>query len=269
MSGFDRFGGIDFSGAKQPLSNLWSAVGRERDGRLEIVDLRPHAFREDLAAHVGGAWREPAGAASGSRILWGIDVPLGLPSDLAEMLVGPGADWPRLLSWVADRPPDEIRALLPEGHRLTRATDTGGALPPLDLRLYKQTLAGLAWVHGLREEGDVAVLPQAARPGASCAIVEVYPSGAARELGLPRRRTPSRPGEGRARAAALRTFVTFSEASCEAAAVTLEDAWDAVVACLVAFLCRDDLDQPRRVGSVDGERLGLEGWIYRPPASIA
>jgi hypothetical protein len=266
---FEFFGGIDFSGARQPLSNLWSAVGRERDGKLEVVGLRPHAYREDLAAHLAGGWREQVGVDDGARILWGIDVPLGLPAAQAGALLGEDADWGTLLAWVADRPPDEIRNLLPDGHRLLRATDTGGALPPLDLRLYKQTLAGLAWLHGLREETELSVHPQAPVREAPSALIEVYPSGAVRELGLPRRRAPSRPGEGRARAAALRTFLTFAEPSCEACAVTLEDAWDAVIACLVAYQCRDDLSQGERIGAVDALRLRLEGWIYQPPAALA
>ena len=55
----------------------------------------------------------------------------------------------------------------------------------------------------------------------------------------------------------------------EACACTLEDARDACIAALVAFLCRDDLDQPHRLGRVPADRLALEGWIYRPPAAIA
>jgi hypothetical protein len=99
--------------------------------------------------------------------------------------------------------------------------------------------------------------------------VEVYPSGAAHELGLPRRRAPSRPGEVRARAAALRTFLTFADPGCEAIAVTLEDAWDATVACLAAWLCRGDLEQPFHASGHPADELRLEGWIYRPPATLA
>jgi hypothetical protein len=35
---FGYFGGIDFSGAREPLANLWTALGEEQDGRLMIKD---------------------------------------------------------------------------------------------------------------------------------------------------------------------------------------------------------------------------------------
>ena len=80
---FSFFGGIDFSGAKEPLSNLWSAIGVERDGKLHILALRPHAFRGDLASYVSGGWREEMGG-EGERILWGADFPFGLPGAAAS-----------------------------------------------------------------------------------------------------------------------------------------------------------------------------------------
>jgi hypothetical protein len=51
-------------------------------------------------------------------------------------------------------------------------------------------------------------------------------------------------------------------------AVTLEDAWDATIACVSAFLARDDLGQPFRATSHPERTVRLEGWIYRPPASL-
>ena len=51
--------------------------------------------------------------------------------------------------------------------------------------------------------------------------------------------------------------------------MTLEDAWDATIACLTAWLARDDLRPalPRH-RPPSRERLELEGWIYRPPATL-
>jgi uncharacterized protein YbaA (DUF1428 family) len=263
---FGFFGGIDFSGAKEPLNNLWSAIGVEADGRLRILDVRPHAFRADLAMYVAGGWREP-GARAG-RILWGADFPFGIPADVATA-IGAGAEWVRIASWIADRPADEVREAAAERSRTPRATDTGAALAPLDLRLFKQTVEGIRWLHEIREEQVVSILPQAADPAADTTLIEVYPSSTVQELGLPRRRSPSRPAEARARAAALRTYLDFSEPVCEATAVTLEDAWDATIACLTAFLCRDDLEQPSRAANASQERIRCEGWIYRPPATLA
>lgn len=265
--GFSYFGGIDFSGAKEPLSNLWSAVGREEDGGLTIVSLRPHAFRQDLCSYVADGWRSGIGVGKDDRILWGADFPFGLPAEAAAHVCG-DRRWPRLLDWVADRPAEEVRDSVPETLRGFRLTDQGGAMSPFDLRLYKQTVEGLRWLHQLRDRADVAVYPQQPDERASTVLVEVYPASAAHELGLPRRRAPSRPGEIRARAAALRTFLRFADPDSETIAVTLEDAWDATIACLTAWLARGDLRQPFRVSSHSQATLELEGWIYRPPATV-
>jgi len=268
MTDFSFFGGIDFSGAKEPLSNLWAAVGRERDGKLEIVSLCPIPFREDLRAHVAEHWRRHAGAAEGDAILWGADFPFGLPAAAAARIAGARpATWAAIAAWVADRPPDEVRGEMPELHKALRGTDTGGALAPFDLRLYRQTLEGLRFLHELRDEATVSILPQAPVDGAATVLIEVYPAGAAKELGIRGGRVPSRPGESRARLAALRPFMTFAHPSMEACACTLEDARDACIAALIAFLCRADLDQPRRLGRVPADTVALEGWIYRPPAA--
>jgi hypothetical protein len=269
MGGFAWYAGVDFSGAKEPLSNLWTAIGAMEEGKLTIRALRPHAFRADLCAYVAGGWRHRAGAAEDERILWGVDFPFGLPAPATRHLSGNGApDWPSLLAWVADRPASEVRDGIPDDLRTPRCTDTGGAMSPFDLRLFKQTVEGLRWLHELREMADVAILPQEPAEDATTTLIEVYPSGAAQELGLPRRRAPARPGETRARAAALRTFVQFADPGLEAIAVTLEDAWDATIACICACLSRDDLDQPFRASSHPESTLRVEGWIYRPPASL-
>jgi len=268
MTDFSYFGGIDFSGAKEPLSNLWAAVGRERDGKLEIVSLVPIPFREDLRGHVAEHWRRHVDAGESDAILWGADFPFALPAAAAQRIAGERrATWSALAAWVADRPPDEVRNGLMDLHKGLRQTDTGGALPPLDLRLYRQTLEGLRFLHELRDEAQVSILPQAPLEGAATVVIEVYPSGASKELGIRGGRVPSRPGESRARPAALRPFMTFAHPSMEACACTLEDARDACIACLVAFLCRADLDQPHRLARVSPEMLSLEGWIYRPPAA--
>ena len=265
---FSYFGGVDFSGAKEPLSNLWSAVGTEQDGKLHIVALCPHPFRADLCSYVADGWRRLAGAGEHDRILWGADFPFGIPAEAARELTGDQKRirWTELAAWVADRPADEVRAAAPDFHRTPRLTDTGGALAPFDLRLYKQTVEGLRWLHELRDTTAVSILPQAPSENAPTTVIEVYPSATVVDLGIRCRRTPSRPGEVRARPAALRTFLTFSDPSLEAIAVTLEDAWDATIACLTAWLARDDLDQPFRVSAHPREVLELEGWTYRAPA---
>lgn len=268
MADFAYFGGIDFSGAKEPLSNLWTALGQEEEERLVIHSLRPHAFRADLAAFARDGWRGVIGATESDRILWGADFPFSLPTAAAAHLCGSAVSWPDLVAWVADRPADEVRDAVPEALRSPRATDTGGAPAPLDMRNFRQCVEGMRWLHLLREETDLSVLPQAPHPEASVSLIEVFPYGTVVELGLPRRRAPSRPGEVRARAAALRTFVRFSDPTHEAIAVNIEDAWDATIACLTTWLARADLDQPSRTTSLSPAQVAIEGWIYRPPATL-
>lgn len=270
MTELRYFGGIDFSGAKEPLSNLWTAVGREEEGKLRVVALAPHPFRADMAQYVAGGWRRHAGAEEGERILWGADFPFGLPAAaLGEVEGGKLRRWDALLEWTADRPADEVRSALEAHQRALRETDArAGGLPPFDLRLYRQTVEGLRWIHGLRERGNVSVLPQAADEGADTTLIEVYPSGTAKDLGFKWGRLPKKPGEVRARAAAMRTYLRFDNPSLEQTAVTLEDAWDAVLACYTAWTVREDLDQPARLGA-SREVRELEGWIYRPPAALA
>ncbi len=267
---FGFFGGIDFSGAKEPLSNLWTAVGREEEGKLRIVALCPHPFRADLGQYVVEGWRRQLEVQEEERILWGADFPFGLPAEAVQQfpLRGGTSRWREVAAWVADRPAEEVRGALPDHQRALRRTDTGSALPPLDLRLYKQTVEGLRWLHELREEADVSVLPQAPSRKAKTTVIEVYPSATVVDLGIRLRRVPSRPGEVRARPAALRPYLHFADPSLEAIAVTLEDAWDATIACLTAWLVREDLEQPFRLDPQQRERIELEGWIYRPPEAL-
>lgn len=264
---FSFFGGVDFSGAKEPLSNLWTAVGRDDGGKLRILSLRPHAFRADLGAFVGDGWRAIAGADPEALALWGVNFPFGFPEEATRHLLEGSAEWERLIAWVADRPPDEVRGAVPEALRAARVTDGGIAPSPFDLRLYKQVVEGIRWLHDLRDRVEVSVHPQAPRPDA-CTLVEVNAAATVQELGLPRRRAPGRAGETRARAAALRTFLCFDHPEQEATAVTLEDAWDAVVSCLTAYLAREDLDQPYRLHPLRRTTIGTEGWIYRAPATL-
>lgn len=264
---FAYFGGVDFSGAREPLSNVWTALAREVDDRLVVFSLRPHAFRVDLAAFVAGGWRGAAEAGPDGSILWGVDFACGLPAGAARAFVGEGGDWAAALAWVADRPADEVRDTIPEDQRVPRITDSAAGSAPFDTRSYRQTVEGLRWLHELGEEHQVSVAPQQEAREAATLLVEVSPAATTIDLGLPRRRAPSRPGEYRARAAALRTFIGFENAELEALAVTLEDAWDATLSCLTAWLVRDDLDQPSRAGP-GREVLSLEGWIYRTPAAL-
>lgn len=268
--GFTRFIGIDFSGAKGTLSNLWSATGTAGDegDRLHITDLRPHPFREDLAQ-----WLTREGE-QGGRVLAGADFPFSLPREAIERIAArakPRAaevDWSAVLDWVASHPPDDLKALGDGLAKTPRSVDPSSALAPLDLRLYKQTSLGMKWLSDLREEAGAAVLPfdEDTRPDAALSLVEVYPSATLTDLGL-KGRKPTRPGQVFARPELLAPHLTFEHHSMLATAVALEDAWDACLACLSAYLVREHLDQPHHHAS-NPEAIATEGWVYRIPAAL-
>lgn len=256
---FTYFGGIDFSGAREPLDNLWAAVGEERGSKLHVVSLQPLAFRADAAELIVS----PRGEGRG---LWGCDFPFGLPR--AASVIAGCRTWIECIQWLAERDLKEVTETLSATRKLRRTCDeTIAAMPPLDLRVAAQTVCGARFLFELTRDHAAAVLPQAPRGNAPATLIEVYPSGTAKDIGIKGGRRPKRAGEAAARAAALRQYVSFDHPSMESTAATLEDARDAVLACLTAYLVRDDLDQPRRTGA-DPALAALEGWIYRHPAAL-
>ena len=263
---FDYFGGIDFSGAREPLTNLWSALGCVREGKLHILDLRPHAFRADAVHFIVDGCRKPLGAQGQPRCLWGLDFPFSLPAQAAATLCGVTGQptWNDVIAWMASHPPDDVRDAGRKFQKTTRQIDVGKAMAPLDLRIYKQTVEGVRFLAALRQEAHAAVWPQSPVDDASISLIEVYPSITATDLNMTGRR-PRRAGQVRARPEQLAAYLTFDHPSMQAAAVTLEDAWDAVLACLTAYLVREDLKQPERLGRIPCEVYELEGWIYRHP----
>jgi hypothetical protein len=267
LEAFSHFGGLDFSGAKEPLSNLWTAVGVARDERLHVLDLRPHAFRLDAMDFVVNGWRRVAGADTNARCLWGCDFPFCVPADLARQLCGGEATWQDLSKWVASNPQDDLSYWIETYGSTKRSIDAGAAMAPLNTRLQKQTVEGLRMLARLTQECGAAVQPQAPQDNAPSTLIEVYPSQTAIDLNLLGRK-PNRKSQVRARASSLEPYLSFDHPAMEATAVTLEDAWDAVLACLTAYLVREDLDQPYRAGNAPREMVMLEGWIYRHPQVV-
>lgn len=273
MSSAEYIGGVDFSGARGALANLWSAAGVERGGRLHVLSLRPHAFRPDLADYLAGGWRDELGAGDGAAMLVGLDFPLGLPGEAAAQAVAPDIGWRRVNAWLAERSAEEVADVLTDYRKTPRACDQGTAMAPLDLRVLKQTVEGARWLHELlapgRVNGGVSILPQAPAPDAALTLIEVYPTGTAKDVGIKAPRRPRAPGQAPTRPAALREYVAFDHPATEATACALEDAWDAVLAALTAFFVRGDLGQPARTRGADDPRYSLEGWIYRHPEAWA
>jgi len=259
------FAGLDFSGARGTLANLWTCVGEPRGDRLHVISLRPHPFRLDAAAYLLNGWRDEVDASSDATLLAGLDFPLSLPSDAVQRAMGESLGFSAVNKLLASRSADEVAALFAEDRKTPRQCDARTAMAPLDLRVYKQTVEGARFIHELLETGEAEVLPMQPIAGASLSLIEVYPSVTSTDLGIKAPRKPKRPGEVFQRPAALAHYVSFDHPAMQAAAVTLEDAWDAVLACLTAYLVRDDLAQPQRVGKIDETAVQREGWIYRHP----
>lgn len=248
MPRFTHVGGLSFSGAREPLSNLWSALGVERGGRLHILDLRPHAYRLDAAAFLLGGWRGCCCERGDARTVWAIDTPLALPRPVAAAVTGDDApDWFQTVRRIASLPPDAVR-------------DAAESKPPLDPRSYRRTAEGFRFVDELLREG-VAVSPQATRTDAAATLIEVLPTQTAKDLNLTGRR-PRKVGDAHARTRKLAAYAAFDHPSLEATAATLDAAWDAVLACITAFSVRDHLDQPPH------SQAATEGWVYRHPEAV-
>ncbi len=263
---FRYFGGLDFSGAREPLDNLWAAFGEERDGKLHVLSLRPLPFRADASEYLVSGWRTECGADAGARVLWGCDFPFALPQ--AATVIAGARTWDESVRWLAERDLAAVTETLEATRKLRRKCDeAAGALPPLDLRTAAQTVCGARFLFELTRDHGVAVAPQARRDDAATTLIEVYPSGTAKDIGIKGGRKPKRAGEVAARCAGLRQYASFDHPSIEAAAAALEDARDAVLACVTAYLVRADLQQHQR-GGIEDATTALEGWIYRHPAAV-
>ena len=268
MATFTRFIGVDFSGARPPLSNLWAAAGEAGDdgggGRLVIRDLRPLPFREDLRDWLTGRCREAMGWGEDEPVLVGLDFPFALPMEAVEALPGTG-DWPGVVRYLASLEP-KLKAVPPPLGAFTGAMREcdrrAGAMSPLNLRLFRQTIEGCRLLHELTTTHRVSIAPQAVTDSPTT-LIEVYPSAAAKDLGIRAGNRPRKPREVFARAAGMEAYVRFEPPQLAAVAAGLEDAWDACLAAVNAFIVRDDLDQPTRKG--DPARAAVEGWIYRHP----
>ena len=264
---FTHVGGLSFSGAREPLNNLWSAVGVEREARLHILDLRPHAFRLDAAAFILGGWRGCCGDPARARTLWALDTPLALPHAAAAALTDePSPTWEQAVRAVASLSPDETREATGEHSKARRQFELTGTPAPLDSRLYRRTVEGLRLLDELLREG-VAVAPQAPGLDAAVTLIEASPALTGRDLNLTGRR-PHKPGVAHARTQKLAAYARFDHPAIAAVAATLDAAWDAVLACITAFSVRGDLDQPRKV-LVEGSNDDTEGWVYRHPEAVA
>ena len=186
MIAFERFLGVDFSGARDAGKAIWIADGIPVDGGLEVERLRCAGDLPD-----GGTGRTAALSAlrvhlAGQKnALIGLDFPFGLPADLIDT---PG--WPAFARGFSRRYPDpevfrEACRRHTGGKELKRRTDRRTATPfcAYNLRLYRQTYWGIAQVLApLSEDARVAIVPVLDRPGASATLAETCPASSLKRL---------------------------------------------------------------------------------------
>jgi hypothetical protein len=196
--------GRDTSGSGREGSTA-PAAGDDID--LRVTDARPasEAFgvtaREPVLRHLREFVADAAEAAT-ARQVTGLDCSFGLPRAVLPTAVTASDDWRATLDWVHETFADDdarafqsglkerARASEAEGVELKRATDgpTGASSPYSFITRY-QTLHGLRDVlRPLLERGAVAIPPMVPGDGERPSLVEVYPAGTLRDLGLPDRK---------------------------------------------------------------------------------
>lgn len=180
--------GVDFSGARQAGDHIWIAVGTQVRGCLMLEDCFP-------ARELPGGERDrgPALAAlrtflaGEKRAAAGLDFPFSLPMPLIEE-----TRWEAFLRAFPRRFPDaetlrETCRSSAGGREFKRRTDIAARVPfsAYNLRLYRQTYAGIAEVLLPLVESDVArVVPmQAPRPG-KVLLAETCPASLLKRLDL-------------------------------------------------------------------------------------
>ena len=196
---FERYYGVDFSGAKKAGDNLWVAEIHPRKARRGPT-FRLHAL-DRMTAPCGTADRGPVlrhlvGMIAGSTAaLWGCDFPFGLPVELFPA----GATWHDHFTFLREWGEEAYACGLECVRRATelfgrkhirRATD-GEAKAPFDAfhyRMIYQTFYGMRDVIGpLRATPGTAVLPFQYRKlrAARRVLVECCPGSVLKRVGAP------------------------------------------------------------------------------------
>lgn len=185
--------GVDFSGAAEPGESVWLTTGAWDGDRLRVTRARSatEAFGAGDRETVFAGLRRFVRAGD----VTGLDVSFGLPRAVLPEDVG---TWVESIRWVAETYgegdalsaqaawKDRARESEADGVELKRATDAPvGASSPYSFITRYQTF------HALRDLfapvlDEVAVEPMV--PGEGPILVETYPAGTLRELGLPDRK---------------------------------------------------------------------------------
>jgi hypothetical protein len=192
---FERFYGVDFSGARQAGDAIWVAELAPTRRAFRLVSLR------SLTAICGTAERSEALAhlvdliLASERALWGLDFPFGLPVELFPR----GTPWADQFAFLAKWEDDAYgcglecvrRAMeLFQRKHIMRASDTKARTPfdTFHYRLIYQTFFGMRdVVNPLRQMRGTAVLPFQYRKLARAkrVVVECCPGSVLKRVGVP------------------------------------------------------------------------------------
>jgi hypothetical protein len=192
---FERFYGVDFSGARKAGDNIWVAELIPARHRFKLTDLR------SIAAYCGTADREPALrylvelVRSSDAALWGFDFPFGLPVELFPR----GTPWADQFAFLAAWEEDAYGCGLECVRRATklvrrkhilRASDAEARTPfdTFHYRIIFQTFFGMRdVVNPLRRSPGTAVLPFQYRKlsRARRVVVECCPGSVLKRVRVP------------------------------------------------------------------------------------
>lgn len=192
---FERFFGVDFSGAKRAGDYIWVAELTPRRKGFALTDLR------SLTAYCGTSARSEALAylvglvLASDHALWGFDFPFGLPVELFPL----GTPWADQFAFLAEWGEDAYgcglecvrrAAELLQRKHIMRASDME-ARTPFDCYHYRiiyQTFYGMRdVVNPLRHTVGTAVLPFQYRKLARAkrVVVECCPGSVLKRVGMP------------------------------------------------------------------------------------
>ena len=192
---FERFYGVDFSGAKLAGNAIWVAELAPDGPRFRLTSLQSMtaicgtAERSAALAHLVRMVRESDAA------LWGCDFPFGLPMELFP----DGTPWPAHFAFLGEWGEAAYacglecvrRAVERFQRKHIRRTTDGEAKAPFDAfhyRMIYQTFYGMRDVIGpLRQSPGTAVLPFQYRklPRARRVVVECCPGSVLKRAGVP------------------------------------------------------------------------------------
>lgn len=196
---FDRYYGVDFSGAKKAGDNLWVAEVYPRSARRGPA-FRLHSL-DRMTALCGTADRAPVLrhlveiVTDSTSALWGCDFPFGLPIELFPE----GATWHDHFTFLGEWGDEAYGCGLECVRRATqlfdrkhiRRTTDSEAKAPFDAfhyRMIYQTFYGMRDVIGpLRSTSGTAVLPFQYRQlrAAKRVVVECCPGSVLKRVGVP------------------------------------------------------------------------------------